>query len=421
MKYWGIFLVLVFFSSGFGQLVIKNNTETEIMRVTDDGNVGIGTANPQSKLEVKGENHQIRVTDVTSDKVWTLTTFSDQHFGIYEDGTTARITFREGGNVGIGTTDPAQKLHIEGGNIRIGGVGNGIELQRVDGFVNKVLFVAPDTGSTFDDNATVLTSLGGNGIHLFPNISSPNNGLTVDYDGRVGIGTIYPDNAAALDVNGKTKTSTIQITGGNPGSGRVLTSDASGNGSWQSPPSSSGIIFPDQMRYIYLWFPDGTSNIDLMRVYYADSDIPGGIFPGQDINETTGAPGSSWTEVTNNSSYCAKKTAHGWRGIQALRPLLGTNSASRALYVRLRVDDHKDTDGMGVACAAHSIDDNSVASIISSPRYYGITADNEGAFGNETGILRLDQYGQCYIYSPFQSGSTRHILGVYMQILGYVE
>jgi hypothetical protein len=121
MKKRGIIFFMVIFilaSSGFTQFVIKNGDETEVMRVTDDGNVGIGTANPQSKLEVKGENHQIRVTDVTSDKVWTLTTFSDQHFGIYEDGTTARIMFREGGQVGIGTINPSSKLHVTG-NIRM--------------------------------------------------------------------------------------------------------------------------------------------------------------------------------------------------------------------------------------------------------------------------------------------------------------
>lgn len=48
---------------------------------------------------------------------------------------------------------------------------------------------------------------------------------------NIGIGTITP--ATKLDVNGQ-----IRIQGGSPGSGKILTSDANGLGSWQSPAPS---------------------------------------------------------------------------------------------------------------------------------------------------------------------------------------
>jgi trimeric autotransporter adhesin len=48
---------------------------------------------------------------------------------------------------------------------------------------------------------------------------------------RVGIGTITP--AAALDVNGQ-----IKISGGSPGTGKVLTSNAAGLATWQTPVST---------------------------------------------------------------------------------------------------------------------------------------------------------------------------------------
>ena len=44
--------------------------------------------------------------------------------------------------------------------------------------------------------------------------------------GNVGIGVYDPD--AKLELNGQ-----IKITGGNPGEGRVLTSDADGLASWK--------------------------------------------------------------------------------------------------------------------------------------------------------------------------------------------
>lgn len=64
------------------------------------------------------------------------------------------------------------------------------------------------------------------------------NGPTVynSNTGNVGIGTGSP--AAKLDVTGKTRTTDLQVTGGTPGAGKVLTSDASGNAAW----SGGGVI-----------------------------------------------------------------------------------------------------------------------------------------------------------------------------------
>lgn len=52
------------------------------------------------------------------------------------------------------------------------------------------------------------------------------------FNGKVGIGVQNP--SANLDVNG-----TVKISGGSPGVGKVLTSDASGNASWQAPGGSA--------------------------------------------------------------------------------------------------------------------------------------------------------------------------------------
>lgn len=61
------------------------------------------------------------------------------------------------------------------------------------------------------------------------------NAVTVLKNGNVGLGPVNP--AAKLEVEGQ-----VKITGGNPGSGKVLTSDGSGLASWQTP--SQGFSLP---------------------------------------------------------------------------------------------------------------------------------------------------------------------------------
>jgi len=61
-------------------------------------------------------------------------------------------------------------------------------------------------------------------------LKDEDNNLTYNL-GKVGIGVDYPD--AELEVNGQ-----VRITGGDPGSGKVLTSDAEGTASWQNSPMS---------------------------------------------------------------------------------------------------------------------------------------------------------------------------------------
>ena len=57
--------------------------------------------------------------------------------------------------------------------------------------------------------------------------------MHITQNGTVGINTTAPDAATKLDVNGKTKTATFQMTT-SPVNNYVLTSDASGNATWQA-------------------------------------------------------------------------------------------------------------------------------------------------------------------------------------------
>jgi hypothetical protein len=83
---------------------------------------------------------------------------------------------------------------------------------------------------------TTQPPTGGGTIGIGSN--APSNSLYILSSGNVGIGTTAP--GAKLEVAGQ-----IKITGGSPGSGKVLTSDSSGLATWQTitgtlPSGSSG-------------------------------------------------------------------------------------------------------------------------------------------------------------------------------------
>jgi Chaperone of endosialidase len=172
--------------------------------------------------------------------------------------------FDNGTNIGLNTIVPFAKLHISGST------GNSTELR---------LQHSAATGSSrfafFADNGTAFTTTGDyavmnkytagtagtltpgfplKSLYAFSNskgglffTSAANVGFgqwsaaTNTYStrlfidsatGRVGIGNVTP--ATTLDVSGQ-----IRLSGGSPGAGKVLTSDATGIGSWTTPSITS--------------------------------------------------------------------------------------------------------------------------------------------------------------------------------------
>jgi hypothetical protein len=159
------------------------------------GNVGIGTTAPGGKLHINaanGDGLKITTPDVATIKMgstnggtsywgFATTNLAASDFGIYQSNDvggdpitagTPRLYFKSNGNVGIGTTSPAQKLEVQG-----------------------TIFINADGDLLFDNTSggTGFQMDYYNGQMFFGNQAGSSWHMIMNDNGNVGIGTTSPD------------------------------------------------------------------------------------------------------------------------------------------------------------------------------------------------------------------------------------
>ncbi|MHB8871688.1 MAG: beta strand repeat-containing protein, partial [Candidatus Doudnabacteria bacterium] len=213
----------------------NGTTRPEIMRITGDGNVGIGTTNPTGKLHVQEEGGSDAIilsetaSGLTSFAVLQSSTMATSNDGgiiklldgtgtqkIHLDARSNQVSYINAGNFGIGTTSPSTPLVVR--DLVSAYDRNVITWERaVDGAVAGTL----GTGKGGVNNVY----LGSTTNHDLLFETNNTTKMTIQAGGNVGIGTTSPTSVfhvvgsqPAISAGaGTNATQVVQITGGKGG------------------------------------------------------------------------------------------------------------------------------------------------------------------------------------------------------------
>ena len=196
----------------------------------DNGKVGIGTDNPQKDLHIhqnnsnalhealtirtnsSGEGLALGVNADNSSYVVNSDSGNALHLGGSSStiNNTGHLTVDGGGNIGIGTGSPTQKLDIRGGNLIISASGgSGVIFKGTGDGSNKNALYFKNASNT--EKFRIIHDPSANGTDDLQFKANANSVpvMTMLQNGNVGIGTSSPDSLLHLETGGK---ATLRMT-----------------------------------------------------------------------------------------------------------------------------------------------------------------------------------------------------------------
>jgi hypothetical protein len=242
---------------------LNNANDSDVLTIQQNGNVGIGTNSPNVPLEVNksagGEMFRLATSTgtiyagVDANPPW-FGTSSDDHLRLVTNGT-EKMRIESGGNVGIGTTDPDAKLHVNGGDFKISAAGGG------GLYDNNYQWLECDNDASWYRLARTAKT---NGIACY-------NGIAINQEGGLVVGSWDSPNALGVG-NGKF-TGTVTASTFSATSQLYLGTSASirqSSSAWTGDPGSGvgKIEYHSNRWYVVA----GSNSTELLRVRRNESD-----------------------------------------------------------------------------------------------------------------------------------------------------
>ena len=303
------------FGSSAGACITFKTNSAERMRITNTGNVGIGTTAPQTNLHIgSGTGNQLGIL---------LSRGATSNFLVCNDGTKeayigtdntnafiklgsltnhpVQISQNNGNaiyidtskNVGIGTTSPAHKIHIASGTTNVG-------IQTISTDAGAYMGFEDDSTGNTGSNSNVFIGANGNNFLIHTNATER---MRVDSSGNLMVGTTNSTHHTGSSAQGITLSKTYAglISASRSGAQPLIVNRQTSEGIAidvrrdGSTVGSIGTYSQDSQANFYIGFNNGSSDVGLGfghasgtgRAYYPCRDNGSGVSGAIDLGTST--------------------------------------------------------------------------------------------------------------------------------------